>query len=303
MGDGPDDPGDTVPVAHVEFAFRPQVSRPVFLCAFRGWNDGGEAASTAAASLCTQWEARRFAHIDPEEFFDFQVNRPSVRLAEGVTRRIEWPTCEFLHAKPGGRDVIVLLGVEPNVRWRMFTQAIVEVARELDVGLLVTLGAFLADVPHTRAAPVSAASSDPGWLEKPGVSVARYEGPTGILGVLHDAATRAGIRSLSLWGAAPHYLPAGMNPKVALALLERLRDLLDLEIDTGQMARAAETWERQIAGAIEEDPELTEYVRRLEQVSADEGGLGEVPSGESIAEELERFLRDHRERPDRPGEK
>jgi proteasome assembly chaperone (PAC2) family protein len=281
----------------VEYAFRPDVSRPLLLCAFRGWNDGGEAASTAALNLRAQWAARRFAWIDPEEFFDFQVNRPTVKLVEGTTRRIDWPACEFSLARPGGRDVIVFLGVEPNVRWRTFAQTVVDVARELDVGLLVTLGAFLADVPHTRPAPVNAASSDPEWLAKPGVDVARYEGPTGIIGVIHDAATRAEIPSLSLWGAAPHYLPGGTNPKVALALLERVRDLLGLELDTGGVAGAAETWERKIEEAIESDPELAEYVRGLETQAEGEEGLGEIASGESIAEELERFLRNH------PGEK
>ncbi len=284
-------------MATVEFAFRPELRHPLMVCAFRGWNDGGEAASLAATHLRSQWAARRFARIDPEEFFDFQVNRPTVRLHEGVQRRIDWPACEFSHSSPAGRDVVLFLGVEPNVRWRTFAQQIVDVARELDVELLVTLGAFLADVPHTRPAPVNAASSNPAWLARPDVTPARYEGPTGIVGVLHDAAGNAGLPSVSLWAAAPHYLPAGTNPKVALALLERLRDLLGLDVETADMEEAAVEWERRVAEAIREDPALGEYVQRLEQTSDEqeqeqEEDVGEVPSGEDLARELERFLRD-----------
>ena len=280
-------------MTQVEFAFRPDVSRPLMLCAFRGWNDGGEAASTTAVYLCDGWAAKRFARIDPEEFFDFQVSRPMVRLEDGLQRRVEWPACEFFYAKPGGRDVILFIGVEPNVRWRAFTQAILDVARELDVGLLVTLGAFLADVPHTLPAPVSAASSDRAWLEKPGVTPTRYEGPTGIVGVLHDAAAKTALPSVSLWAAAPHYLPAGTNPKVALALLERVRDLLGLDVEAADMSEAAAVWERKVAEAFEEDPSLAEYVRQLEEAAAEQEGLGRIPTGEDLAQEFERYLRDH----------
>lgn len=280
-------------MAEVQFTFHPDVSRPVMLCAFRGWNDGGEAASAAVVYLRNGWEGEGFARIDPEGFFDFQVNRPTVRVEDGVQRRIVWPACEFFHGKPSGRDVVLFIGVEPNFRWRAFTQAILDVARELDVGLLVTLGAFLANVPHTLPAPVSAASSDPTWLERPGVSPTRYEGPTGIVGVLHDAAADIGLPSLSLWAAAPHYLPAGTNPKVALALLERVRDLLQLGVDTQGMSEAADAWEQTVAEAFEEDPRLAEYVRRLEEAAVEQGGLGPMPSGEDLVQEFERYLRDH----------
>jgi proteasome assembly chaperone (PAC2) family protein len=285
-------------VSHVEYEFRPELSHPVMTCAFAGWNDGGEAASTAVRYARDRWRARRFAGIDPEEFFDFQVNRPVVSLEAGASRRLDWPACEFFHARPGGRDVLLFLGVEPNLRWRAFCASILEVASELRVELLVTLGAFLADVPHTRPVPVNAASTDPAWIGRLGIAPSRYEGPTGIVGALHDAAGKARLPSVSLWAAAPHYLPSGTNPKVALALLEGLEELLDVDVDTADMQRATRVWEKQVREAIDEDPNLASYVRRLEEAAEerhDEGGtLGEIPSGEQIAEELERFLRDER---------
>ncbi len=281
-------------MAHVEWIFRPEVSRPVMVCAFAGWNDGGEAATTAARDLRDRWVARRFASLDPEEFYDFQVNRPVVRLEAGLARRLEWPRNDLSVARAGERDVVLLIGVEPNVRWRLYVDTILQVAHDLGVELLVTLGAFLADVPHTAPAPVSASSTDAAWLGRPGVERARYEGPTGIVGVLHDAAARVGMPSLSLWGAAPHYLPSGPNPKVALALLEAVRDVVGLDVDTRDMARVASGWQRRVDEEIAEDPGLSAYVADLERSSAG-SGLGTVPSGEDIAAELERFLREHRD--------
>lgn len=279
-------------MSFVQYARHPDLDRPLMVCAFLGWNDGGEAASTAAHHLKTQWAARRFARMDPEEFFDFQVNRPTVRLVEGTARRIDWPSCDLFHASPGGRDVVLLIGVEPNVRWRTFADTLVGTAGALGVEVMVTLGAFLADVPHTMPPPVNAASSDPAWLTRPGITPARYEGPTGIVGVLHDSAGRAGLPSVSLWGAAPHYLPSGTNPKVAVALLERLRDLFGLEIDTGELEQATAVWEQKIAEAVAEDAELREYVQRLEKAAASRDDLDEMPSADDLAAEVERFLRD-----------
>ena len=266
------------------------------ICAFAGWNDGGEAATTAVRSLRSQWDARRFAELDPEDFYDFQVHRPTVRLIDGTTRRIDWPSNRFSFAHVGERDAIVFVGVEPNVRWRTYCDAVLRVCSDLGVELLVTVGAFLADVPHTRPAPVNAASEDPAWLARPGVVPARYEGPTGIVGVLNAAAARAGLPALSMWAAAPHYLPQTRNPKVALALLEALRDLTGLEIDTGEIELSARIFEREVSEAIEEDGNLAGYVRRLEE-AADLGerddGPAEVPTGDDLAAELERFLREH----------
>ena len=278
----------------VQWIFRPEVSRPTVVCAFAGWNDGGEAATTATQHLRDRWVGRRFATLDPEEFYDFQVNRPTARLQAGLTRRLDWPTNEFFVAAPGGRDAVLLIGVEPNVRWRTYCETVLQVASEVEASLLVTLGAFLADVPHTVAAPVAASSSDPEWLQRPGVEAARYEGPTGIVGVLHDAASQVGMPSLSLWGAAPHYLPSTANPKVALALLEAVRDVVGLQVDTGDLERVAAGWQRRIDEEIAEDAELADYVRRLEEASGGPQDLGPVPSGDDLAAELERYLRDRR---------
>lgn len=278
-------------MSRIEWISRPHVERPIVICAFGGWNDGGEAASAAARHLKDQWGGRRFASLDPEEFYDFQVSRPTVRLQGGLTRKIEWPANDFFHATPGERDVVLLLGVEPNTKWRTYTEAVLQVAHELGAELLVTLGAFLADVPHTAPAPVSAASSDEEWLRRPGVEPARYEGPTGIVGVLQEAAVAVGLTSVSLWAAAPHYLPSSTNPKVALALLEAVRDVVGLPVETADMALAAEVWRREIDEAIAEDTNLQEYVRSLEEAS--EGrDLGRMPSGDDLAAELERYLRD-----------
>ena len=284
-------------MSFVEYRARPELSEPVVICAFAGWNDGGEGATAAAREIRDQWGARRFAAIDPEEFYDFQVHRPTVRLEGGETRRIDWPTSEFWWARVADRDVVVFLGHEPNVRWRTYCEQILRVCADVGASVLVTLGAFLADVPHTVAAPVSAASSDPTWGSRPGMVPARYEGPTGIVGVLNDLASRAGIPAVSLWGASPHYLPQTTNPKVALALLERIRDLLGLEIDTGDVELSARGWEREVNEAIEEDGNLADYVKRLEEASDGDlvaGVLGsDVLSGEELAAELERYLREH----------
>lgn len=277
-------------VGHVEWIFRPEVSRSIVVCAFGGWNDGGEGATTALRDLRDRWAARRFASMDPEEFYDFQVHRPTVRLQPGLMRRLEWPRNDFSLARSGGRDVVLLLGTEPNLRWRTYAQEVLQVAIELGAELFVTLGAFLADVPHTMPAPVSASSTDPGWLARPGVEPARYEGPTGIVGVLHDAAPALGLPSLSLWAAAPHYLPSGPNPKVALALLEALRDIVGLEVDTRDMARIAEGWQRRVDEEVAEDPGLADYVRQLEREGT--GEPSPMPDAEDLVEELERYLRD-----------
>jgi proteasome assembly chaperone (PAC2) family protein len=279
-------------VSRVEWSSRPQVADPLMICAFGGWNDGGEAATTALRHVQDRWHARRFAGLDPEDFYDFQVQRPSVRLLDGATRRIDWPANDFLHARAGSRDVVLFLGIEPNTHWRAYCDALLEVGRELRVGLLVTLGAFLADVPHSAPAPVNVASSDPPWLARPGITPARYEGPTGIVGVLHEAAERIALPSVSLWAASPHYLPAETNPAAALSLLVTLRDLLELEIEMGELGRAAAAWQRRVDEAIAEDESLTEYVRRLEEATPSVAGSGEIPSGDELVAELERFLRD-----------
>lgn len=270
------------------------MGRPILVCAFTGWNDGGEAASTAATYLRDRWSARRIARLDPEEFFDFQVSRPTVNLVDGVTRRIDWPANDFFHAALPDRDVVVFLGIEPNVRWRTFTETIIGVAKHLGVESVVLLGAFLADVPHTLPAPVTGSAPDREQAEELGLSGSRYEGPSGIVGVLHDAAGRAGLPTISLWAAVPHYLPSGPNPKAALALVEKLSAYLRVPVATDTLERAATTWEDQVSEMIGENEDLSSYVHRLEESAAETQDLGEVPSGEALAAELERFLRDQR---------
>lgn len=279
---------------YVRFLDRPVADHPPLICAFRGWNDGGEAATIAIRYLQERWHGRVFAHLDPEEFFDFQVSRPTVKLEKGVSRVIEWPRGEFAVASVQGRDVLLFTCNEPNLRWRAFTQSVIDVARELDAGLLVTLGAFLTDVPHTRTVPVVGSAVDEGTATRLGLARSQYEGPTGIVGVIHDASIRAGLPSISLWAAVPHYLPAAPNPKAALALIERASTLLEIPVDTSSLQRAAQGWEESVAKLIQESDELSEYVGKLE--AAADQNLGQVRmepvSGEAIADELERFLRE-----------
>jgi predicted ATP-grasp superfamily ATP-dependent carboligase len=279
----------------VTFVQRPQLERPPLICAFRGWNDGGEAATTAATYLVQHWGGRPIAYLDPEEFYDFQVTRPTVRLEDGVTRVIEWPRGEFARVTAAGRDAVVFVAHEPNVRWRTFAAAVVDVARSLGSELVVTLGAFLTDVPHSRPVPVVGSALDTDVAERLGLGRSQYEGPTGITGVLHDASNRAGVPSISLWAAVPHYLPAAPNPKAALALVERLSSLLEMPVDTSDLVQAASGWEDEVGRLVEGAEELVDYVRRLES-AADEGsgmsGGQVVPSGEAIAAEVERFLRE-----------
>src|ERR687892_581922 len=235
----------------LRLASRPTLRRPVFIAAFRGWNDGGQGASLAAGFLARTWGAARFADIDPEGFFDFQATRPHVSLVDGITRQIDWPDNAFYHgAMPGtDRDALLLLGVEPNVRWRTFTQLVTSLATDLGVELVVTLGSLLADVPHTRAAPVTGSASDPELVEELGLQLSRYEGPTGIVGVLHDAFRTAGVPSVSLWAAVPHYVSLAPSPRAALALCERLGGIIGAPIDTSELAEAAESYQRQVTEA------------------------------------------------------
>src|ERR671933_2624395 len=239
----------------LRMAFRPKLRRPLLVAAFRGWNDGAQGATLAGGYLAKTWSAARFAEIDPETFFDFQATRPQVSLVDGVTRRLEWPDNGFYHADiPGAnRDVVLLLGIEPNLRWRTFADLIISLAAELGVELVVTLGALLADVPHTRPAPVSGSATDPKLVEELGLQLSRYEGPTGIVGILHDSCRRAGIPSVSLWAAVPHYVSLAPSPRAALALCDRLGTLLGAEIDTAELREAADSYSRQVSEAVASD--------------------------------------------------
>src|SRR5919204_933652 len=273
----------------LRIARRPTLDRPVLIAAFRGWNDGGQAASLAAGYLAKVWGAERFADIDPEEFFDFQATRPHVSLVEGSTRRIDWPENALYHASPEGldRDAVLLIGVEPNLRWSTFSSLVVGFATGVGVELVVTLGALLADVPHTRPSPVTGSATDPALVERLGLKVSRYEGPTGIVGVLHDACRREGLDSASLWAAVPHYVSLAPSPRAALALCERLGALLGTEIDTAELEEAVEAYTQQVSDAVSSDTDTVAYVEELERRGGAGGGEGEggddeagVPSGD-----------------------
>src|SRR5437868_9315860 len=272
---------------------RPQLERPVLVAAFRGWNDGGQGASLAAGYLAKLWNAQRFAEIDAENFYDFQATRPHVKLDEGFMRRIDWPETVFYHARPDGldRDAVLLLGIEPNLRWRTFSGLIVDFARELGVELVVTHGALLADVPHTRPAPVTGSASDPDLIEQLGLQASRYEGPTGIVGVVHDSCKRAGIASASLWAAVPHYVSLAPSPRAAKALVDRLADLLGAEVETTELDEAADAYAQQVSEAVSADEETSAYVQDLERRVDELAEEADIPSGDSIAAELTRYLR------------
>jgi proteasome assembly chaperone (PAC2) family protein len=272
---------------------RPRLERPVLVAAFRGWNDGGQGASLAGGYLAREWHAERFADIDPENFYDFQATRPLVSLEEGETRKIEWPENAFYFARPRelGRDAILVLGIEPNLRWKTFCALIVDFAKELGVDLVVTLGALLADVPHTRPSPVTGSATDRELVEQLGLSTSRYEGPTGVVGVLHDACHQAGIPSVSLWAAVPHYVQLTPSPRAAQALCERLATLLGGKIDVGELRRAGRGYVEQVSEAVAADSETAAYVEELEQRS-DTIDASELPSGDALAAELTQFLRD-----------
>ena len=264
------------------------------VAAFRGWNDGAQAASLAAGYLAKTWDAERFAEVDPEGFFDFQATRPHVSLEEGLTRRIAWPETGFYHARPDGldRDVVLLLGIEPNLRWRTFTDLVVGLAGDLGIELMITLGALLADVPHTRPAPVTGSATDKQLVERLGLSASRYEGPTGIVGVLHDACRQSGIPSASLWAAVPHYVSLTPSPRGALALCERFGALIGVEVEAEELEEAARTYEEQVSEAVASDEETAAYVEELERRAEQIEEATELPSGDALAAELTRFLRE-----------
>jgi proteasome assembly chaperone (PAC2) family protein len=283
-------------VEHVRWEGRPRLRRPVLVAAFEGWNDAADAASGAARYLKASWGARRFADIDPEEFYDFSSTRPQVRLAGGFTREIIWPSNELSAASPPAtsHDVVVLLGTEPQLRWRTFSAQVVDVAKELGAELVVTLGALLADVAHTRPVQVTGTAGDPDLVRRLGLERSTYEGPTGIVGVLHDACRRAELQSASLWAAVPHYVAATPSPKATLALVRRTSSLLSTPLVTADLEQRAVDYEQQVSEVVATDDEVAAYVRRLEEAvdaSADEEPL-QPQSGDVIAAEFERFLRD-----------
>lgn len=278
------------------------LNRPILIAAFRGWNDAGDAASFAAAHLARVWSTETIASIDPEEFYDFQSVRPQVELIDGITRKITWPSNDFSAGRlPGSpHDVMVLIGTEPNLRWKTFSELIIEVARMHDVELVITMGALLADVPHSRPVPVTGTAAEKALIDKLGLQRSRYEGPTGIVGVLHDRFAAAGIASASLWAAVPHYLSVSPNPKAALALVNKAVELIGAGAEIDDLLRATATYEERVTEMVASDEDVQAYVRLLEARSderAHEEQISEhdLPSGDALAAELERFLRDRDE--------
>src|SRR6266536_1199975 len=291
-------------MSELNVSFLPELRRPVLVAAFRGWNDGGQGASLAGGYLAKQWGAARFAEIDAESFYDFQAARPQVSLEEGMTRKLDWPDNGFFHAEiPGAaRDAVLLLGTEPNLRWKTFSHLVLGLAQDLGVRRVVTFGSLLADVPHTRPAPVTAAATDPALMEELGLEPSRYEGPTGILGVLLDACRNAGIPSLSLWAAVPHYVSLAPSPRAALSLVRRFGELMQIDVDVAELEQAADEYSEQVSEAVASDADTAAYVeeleRRVDMLSAEE----HLPSGDTLAAELTRFLRERDEEQDEPDE-
>jgi proteasome assembly chaperone (PAC2) family protein len=302
---------------------RPRLRRPVLVAAFEGWNDAGDAASDAVRWLGRTLGAREFATLDPEEYFDFQAARPQVELIDGVVRRVAWPGIRFLAAPGGraGRDFVLCVGIEPNLKWPTFCADVLSIAQETGCDTAVTLGALLADTPHSRPIRVTGSAIDDETAERLGIERSRYEGPTGIVGVLHNALREAGLTAGSFWAPVPHYVATPPNPKATRALLDRVAAFLDARIDLTDLDIAAAAWERSVADVVAGDADVTSYVERLEERfdhaidddeddeatdlfptledlddeddDDDEFDEDELPSGDALAADFERYLREH----------
>jgi proteasome assembly chaperone (PAC2) family protein len=275
---------------------RPALRRPVVVAAFRGWNDAGDAASAAVGFISESFDPTPVARIDPDEFLDFTTVRPMIKLKEGRTREIEWPetTVSAAEIPEAEGDLVLVQGFEPSLRWRRYSEAIVGAAREVDARMVITLGALLADVPHTRPVSITGLASDQSLVDRLGFEHTSYEGPTGIVGVLHHACAQASLPSVSLWASVPHYVAATPNPKVALALLRAFEGASGVLVDGSELESAATDYERQVDAAVATDPEVQRFVERLESAmdEAEEAGAPiDVPSGETIASDFQRFLR------------
>lgn len=281
--------------------------RPVLLAAFAGWNDAAESATSAARFLCQRWSARRIGQILPEEFFHFGLTRPEVRIQEGSqTREIRWPANEFFVGQEPAlpRDLILLVGVEPHLKWQTFCGHILELARRAQVSLVLTLGALLADVPHTRPVRVTGVSTDRELAARLRTTPTRYEGPTGIVGVLNDACRRAGLPVASLWANVPHYVSEVANPHAILALVRRILDLLEWHTDLSELEATAAEFDEQLARILSQKPEVARYVEELErrETKAETGDgepISDLPAAAQLIREVEQFLREH---PEEPGQ-
>jgi proteasome assembly chaperone (PAC2) family protein len=275
----------------MEFESWPELQSPVLVAAFEGWNDAGDAATGAIEHLELIWDATPLASMDSDEYYDFQVNRPTVSQIDGVSRRITWPTTRLSVCRPAGADfdLVLIRGIEPNMRWRAFCEEILEVIRGLNIQTVVSLGALLSDAPHTRPTPVTGTSYDAESASRFGLESSRYEGPTGIVGVLQDACVNAGIPAISFWAAVPHYVAQPPNPKATIALLHRVEEVLDIAVPMGELPAQADEWQKLVDEMAEEDEDVQEYIRNLEE--RDDAGEMREASGEAIAKEFERYLR------------
>jgi proteasome assembly chaperone (PAC2) family protein len=274
---------------------RPRLNRPVMVAAFEGWNDAADAASGAVTWLRRRLKATQIAHLDPEEFYDFQATRPEVSLVEGTTRKVSWPANECYAGRVDevGRDLVLFSGVEPNLKWRSFCSTVIGLARETGCEMVVTLGALLADVAHTRPVNITGAATDTDLIARLGLTRSRYEGPTGIVGVLHDACRAEGVASASLWAPVPHYVATPPNPLATRALLERLGSLVGVSLELDELDELAREWRQRVDEVVAEDDDVRAYVRKLEErAELQEVDESEIPSGDALAAELERFLRD-----------
>ncbi|MFI7118993.1 PAC2 family protein [Amycolatopsis sp. NPDC049868] len=282
----------------------PDDTKPIMIVAFEGWNDAGDAASRAVEHLQLNWDATPLSELSPDEYYDFQVSRPTVRMVDGVTRRVDWPTTRLSVCRPESlsRDIVLVQGPEPNMRWRAFCAELLEHIQRLEVSTVVTLGALLADTAHTRPVPVTGTAYDKDTASQFGLELNNYQGPTGIVGVLQDYCVQAGVPAVSIWAAVPHYVSHPPSPKATLALLHKLEDILDVEIPLGALPEQAEEWQRTVTEMAEEDEEISEYVRGLEERgdAETEFTLDDV-SGDKIAAEFERYLRRRRPGQDGPG--
>lgn len=302
----------------VRWSVEPSLRGPAMIAAFSGWNDAADAASDAVRWLARAANARPFAALDIEEYLDFQAARPTVELVDGVVRTVNWPSLALSAGSlpAGGRDLVLMLGVEPNLRWRAFCDDVIEVARKTGCEMIVTLGALLGDTPHSRPIKCTGSATDEVLAARLGMQRSRYEGPTGIVGVLHDAVRRAGFASASIWAPVPHYVATPPNPKATRAMLDRLSDLLELGLDLTDLDIASSAWERSVSEVVAGDADVTSYVERLEtrfdtaddapgwletddEIAADDDeddddwfDEDELPSGDSLAEDFERYLRD-----------
>jgi proteasome assembly chaperone (PAC2) family protein len=274
-----------------EFENWPELKDPVLVAAFEGWNDAGDAATGAIEHLELVWQATPLAALDPDDYYDFQVNRPTVSLVDGVTRRITWPTTRLSVCRPAGAefDLVLVRGIEPNMRWRSFCDELLEIVRELGIQTVVTLGALLSDSPHTRPTPVTGTSYDGESAARFSLERSRYEGPTGIVGVLQEACVLVGIPAISFWAAVPHYVSQPPNPKATIALLHRVEEVLDIAVPLGELPAQSDDWQKLVNEMADEDEDVREYIRNLEERD-DDGDMREA-SGDAIAKEFERYLR------------